>query len=313
MLKPTEIEEEMRDVARELLSTRKVEMVIGFQEGSLPFRSRPCFIRNEQDVGKLVWNSYCSNNLAVYLPRLLGKKFPRPKVEEPMPHIGIVAKGCDARSISVLQREHQVPRENLVVIGVPCAGMSTGAALSKNKGRDPDHLPEEFIDQACIDCAQPEPIDADILIAGTARAAAETKYESVEEFEKLGPAERWPRVEEELSRCIKCYACRQACPNCYCKTCFADQTKPRWIGAGNDLSDVLIFHLMRAYHQAGRCVSCDACVRACPVGIDLALLNRKLAKDVEQMFDYLPGLSVEAPHPLSDFDEQDSQDFMIEP
>ena len=152
-----------------------------------------------------------------------------------------------------------------------------------------------------------------MTIPGEPRATAERKYDKVTELEGKSSADKWQRFTGELSRCIRCNACRQACPNCYCKLCFADQTKPRWIGAGDDISDVLLYHLLRAYHQAGRCVGCDACVRACPMEIDLRLFNQKLAKEVETLFGYVPGISAEAPLPLCTFEQEDSQGFMTEP
>ena len=72
-----------------------------------------------------------------------------------------------------------------------------------------------------------------------------------------------------------------------------DSTRPQWIGKTTDPSDTLIFHLTRALHLAGRCIECGACERACPMGVDIRKLNRKLAGDVKELFGYEAGISLE--------------------
>ena len=74
---------------------------------------------------------------------------------------------------------------------------------------------------------------------------------------------------------------------------------------GNDIADVMAFHIGRIIHQAGRCIECDACVRACPMDIDLRPFTNLIAKDIEELFDYIPGHSLEENPPLLVFDEND--------
>jgi len=327
-------ETKLRDVVKDLFAVEKVDLVIGYEKGSLPLRSRPCFVYSADEADRLVWNSSCTNNLAVYLPRLFERSV-RPRAEYRPPKVGIVAKGCEARSVVGLVKEHQVPRENLILIGIPCPGMVDlekveavldGVGISDGKegpdgtlevttraGEKKTLKREEVIAEACRECPYPSPEDADVQIEGEPRRASDERYERVRAFQIKSPEERWQYFVAEISKCIRCYACRQACPNCYCKVCFADQTKPRWIGAGDDLSDLMLYHIGRIFHQAGRCVECDACVRACPMGIDLRLFTQILGKDVEELFDYVPGLSVEDLPPLCTFKQDDSQSFITEP
>ncbi|MHC4284418.1 MAG: 4Fe-4S dicluster domain-containing protein, partial [Planctomycetota bacterium] len=117
----------------------------------------------------------------------------------------------------------------------------------------------------------------------------------------------------EISKCVLCKACRSACPNCYCKVCFADQTRPNWTGSGAELSDIISYHLGRMFHQAGRCVDCGACVRACPVGIDLRTFTYKLVEEAKELFDYTAGLDLEQVPPLMEFNASDSDNFITEP
>ena len=328
-------EKRLRDVVRDLLAGDKADLVIGYEKGTLPLRSRPCFVGSADEADKLVWNSFCSNGLAVYLPRFFKAQATRKGEETPPPKIAIVAKGCDIRSIIGLAKEHQVPRENIVIIGLPCQGLADPARIdaSLNGDRacecDDDSQTEihvttrsgakktiprdQVMEDACLECGRPAPEGADIVVEGETRDPAQEEFTNVAEFESKAASERWQYFIDEISKCIRCYACRQACPNCYCKVCFADQTKPRWTGAGDDISDLALYHIGRMFHQAGRCVDCGACVRACPVGIDLRLFTRKLSKDVKELYDFVPGLSTEEVPPLCTFNEDDSQSFITDP
>ena len=125
--------------------------------------------------------------------------------------------------------------------------------------------------------------------------------------------ERWEYFVSEMSKCIKCYACRGACPSCYCTQCFIDQNQPQWFGKTTELSDTIIFHLVRAFHVAGRCVNCGACARACPMGIDLMSLTKKIEKDMKELFQYTAGMDIEELAPFATFKDNDPQDFITEP
>jgi formate dehydrogenase subunit beta len=329
-----DIETKLKETVKNLLASGKADLVIGYEKGSLPLRSRPCFVRTPAAAEKLVWNAFCANNLAVYLPRLFEKP-PRAKEDYAPPKVGIVAKGCDARSIVGLLKEHQVPRENVVIIAVPCPGMVDPARVeaamdgawvvdcvsgpdgslkvTARSGQTKQLAGQDALAEACLECAHPSAEGTDVVVEGEARRVSDRRYEKVVEFEAKSPQQRWQYFLEQISRCIRCNACRQACPNCYCKVCFADQTKPRWIGPGDDLSDVMLYHIGRIFHQAGRCVECDACVRGCPMHIDLRVFTQKLAKDVEDLFDYVAGLSADELPPLRTFKDSDSEHFITEP
>jgi formate dehydrogenase subunit beta len=294
----------MRSTVKDLFAKNEVDVVIGFRSGSRPKTSRPYFVRHAAEIDRLVWNQYCISNVAAFLPRLFVKPA-RPPKDFRLPRVGIIAKGCDARSIAGLVKEKQVPRENVVIIGMPCQGMISVSKTEKNA------KPE--LARACVECVSPTTHDADITIPGESRKPAKPAYARIKAFEAKPAAERWKIFMAEMAKCIRCNACREACPNCYCKVCFADQRKPSWVSPANELSDTIVYHLGRMFHQAGRCVECDACVNACPMGIDLRLFTQKLAFDTTELFGCVPGVTDDSIPPFYTFKQDDSQVFMTDP
>lgn len=314
------ITQSIRKVARHLLEEGQVQVVIGFEPGSLPLRATPCFIRSSRHVDRLVWNSGCENNLARYL---------RKRQER----VAVVAKGCDTRSIVVLLQERQIDRAQLVIVGVPCAGMVDRRKVTERLGgaelvaakEQGEHLilqtrnkelvvsREPLLHQSCLTCAYPEPSMYDIRIDAPSRANRGNGWNELAEFESLPLESRWRHLSEQLSQCIRCYACRNACPLCYCSDCFTETTNPQWVNRAPNHADAIIFHLGRALHTAGRCTNCGACQRACPVGLDIRKLVRKVESDVWTQFGYEAGLALEATPPLATFSATDRQDFVLEP
>jgi len=277
------IQTAIRTRASELLKLGEVSCVIGY-ERSPRGRVRPAFIYDPADADRLVWDDTCSQNLMVYLH---DRKTPPRRGEEP-PRVAIVAKPCDVRALNVLLHEEQVKREKVFVIGVACAGM---------REEDTDELQAR-----CRRCTERVPVFYDTLVGEPPTVEAEADdWADVAELEAMSAEERLAFWTREFDRCIRCYACRQACPGCYCFECLAEQVDPLWIGIAIELPEKAFFHVMRAYHLAGRCVGCNDCERACPMHIPLSLLNRKIAKEVEELFGYRAGGDPETPPPLATF------------
>ncbi|RKZ26579.1 4Fe-4S ferredoxin [bacterium] len=294
------IVENIRKEAKRILEEKIVDIVIGFEKGTLPYTASPVFIENPDDVDKLIWNRYCHNNLAVYL-----RNFPDKK-------IGIIVKGCDSRSIVALMAEKQLTRENIYIIGVPCEGMLDKNKLLEEFGDNPPaEVKEEFLYPSCQYCEHKNPVIYDFLTGEPVQEKEEEPYPDVVEFEKKTLDERWKYFQEEASKCIRCYACRQACPMCYCEECFVDTNSPKWLDPGIDLPDLQVWHIIRAYHQAGRCVDCGACERACPMDIKILWLTRKLNKDVRDLFEFEIGIDPEKVPPLGTFSLYDKEEFLI--
>ncbi|MCF8010027.1 MAG: Coenzyme F420 hydrogenase/dehydrogenase, beta subunit C-terminal domain [Clostridiales bacterium] len=309
----------VQNSAKKLLEENKVDVVIGFKKGTIPLRSTPVFIRDSNDADKLEWNYYCENNLANYL---------RNKDQK----IGVVVKGCDSRSIVALMKENQLTRDNLYLIGVPCSGMidrkkvnriigdkeiletncNEDSLIIKTKDSEQTIKLNEVMHNSCLKCNHKNPVIYDEMVAEPVSENSNTDFSEIKEFEEKPAEERKNFFIEELSKCIRCYACRNSCPMCYCQECFVDSTNPEWIGkSAENVQDNLFFQAVRVFHLAGRCVDCGACERACPMDINLGLLTRKLYKDTTEMFNTEAGANLEDAPALSTYNMDDPQPFLL--
>jgi len=282
MIEASEKTEQIQAKARELLDRGEVACVIGYEVGPRGI-VRPFFAYEPDEADRLVWNDRCDHNLTTYLHDW---KHPRARGQEP-PRLGIVAKACDARALNVLLQEKQLARERLHVIGVVCQGMNNGD--------------DRTLQARCERCAERTPVVYDTLVGEPTVVPARTDWANVEALEGMAARERLDFWMSEFERCLRCYACRQACPACYCYECLAEQVDPQWVDIGIDFPEKYFFHITRAYHLAGRCVDCDACERVCPVNIRLSLLNRRIAREIAELFDFTPGLLPDEPSPLTTF------------
>ena len=308
---------QIRKIAETILKDKTVDLVIGFCRGTVPLMNEPLLIRRWQEVDKLVWDSHCGINLANYLTGRMEK-------------IGIVAKGCDSRNIVTHMIENKIKREQLYIIGVPCRGMvdrrKIAAAVAteieevheaedrltvRSRGLEACFDKYEMLQDNCRICIHRNPVVFDVLAAEPlAEQTKVDRYEDIRRIEALPADERYRYFDALLSDCIRCYACRNACPLCYCPTCFVDESRPQWIGKSQDPADVKTFHFLRAYHCAGRCTDCGACERACPVGIKVRLLTKKLEKDCLALFRWEAGLSPDTRPPLDTYKPEDPEDFI---
>ena len=280
--------EELRSKAKELLKNKQVDLIIGYQRASDGVSAMPCLIENEDDASKLIWDAHCVYNLSNYLKEFPGKRK------------GIVAKACDIKSIIVLLQEHQLKREELFIIGIKCSGViDEGAGFAEK----------------CKSCKSLVPFYRDILIEGNEAnpeisEIEQDEYSSIHKMEAKSTGERLKFWAGEFSGCIRCYACRQVCPLCYCPRCVADQEMPAYFSKGVSLEGNFSWNVTRAIHLAGRCIDCGECERACSAKIPLRDLNKKIEKDIKELFNYEAGLNIEQKPVLSCFDKNDPADFI---
>lgn len=315
------IVDKIRQAAKKLLAEGQVEEVYGFTQGTIPMACRPYIARSPEQAEKLWWDDFCVMNLANFIPRRTDKRF------------AVVAKGCDSRNLVVASLENQIDlASKVIVLGVPCRGMIdpqlvreavgtpeiTEIAVEgeqvKVKGLDFEKTisRNEVLRETCLTCRYPNPVVHNELMAEpVAQEPQKDKDSRVRQIEALAPEEKQEFFRQLFSSCIRCYACRNACPLCYCSLCFVDESKPQWLGKSIDESDTLIYHFLRAFHCAGRCTDCGACESACPVHIPVRLLTRKLEKDIQEAYGYEAGVDPKAAPPLNLFRPDDPAEYIL--
>jgi formate dehydrogenase (coenzyme F420) beta subunit len=183
---------------------------------------------------------------------------------------GVLVRGCDERGLKTLYVWNQLSPDKVIPVGIAC--------------------PQELA-KAC-ECAKPFP---DALVAG--EKAEGVPQDSVVRVEELASDERFKYWFKEFDRCIKCYGCRNVCPMCFCKECTLEESD--LINTGDVPPENPMFHLTRAVHMAGRCIDCGLCNEACPVGIPLRTLYKKVADIIDQEFGYRTGYTEDEKSPLN--------------
>ncbi|MDR1923590.1 MAG: 4Fe-4S dicluster domain-containing protein [Planctomycetaceae bacterium] len=286
---------QLQQKANELLLNKTVNVIIGYGE-STTGQVDLTLITDPAETNLLVWNNQCTQNLTVYLNRKEILQYGK---------AAIVAKGCDAKSLVVLEIEKQIERESLYVIGMECYGVKSGTRTNA-----------DVLAAKCESCDVNKPLNCDVVIEADAAENAGVKGDITKRYERLGKLmsmsieERLEFWRGEFERCIKCYACRQSCPMCYCSVCVVDKNRPVRIDTSATLKGNFAWNILRAFHLAGRCVGCSACTAACPAGIDLDLLNLSLAKAAEENFNHKTGIDRNANPLIGTFSPNDQEEFI---
>lgn len=320
------------EVAKETLARKDVKYIIGYKKGSYGFQTSAAFAYTPKDVEQFIFTPLCNKNLAKY--PLKEEKLPLKRgEEEDKRKIGVVVKGCDSRAIVQIIQEKGLKREDLVLIGIPCRGVIEPKKIEKmfpnqtnlieviendnseyiiNIGGKTHKVPKnELLSDVCKSCEFPNPPLYDVLLGEEVEITETEEFSKINELDEKPTEDKWEYWKEHFERCIRCYACREACPLCYCKECMADTLNPQWIRRSVNLSENTAWNIMRAYHLAGRCISCGECERVCPVNIPLMELNKKIERDVKKMFDYTSGLDEEEKPLFGMFKPDDPEDFIL--
>jgi ferredoxin len=245
--------EHMRTRAAELFVSGEVTQVLAWEEGAFPHYPTPAFFKALTDFDQIVFNRFCTANLSKYLIDVTQKTL-------------VFLRPCDAHSFARLIAENQIKREQVYAIGVGCEG-----CVKVIEGEELGLL------ESCRTCTKTDyPIYDELIDAENNPRTASNDTERFAEIIRLKQSddtERYGFWQKQLSRCIRCNACRSICPTCHCKVCILDNDHPL---------ENQFFHITRAFHQNGRCTDCGQCARVCQQGIPLYLLNRKLLYDKQE-------------------------------
>ena len=283
------MQEQVKNRVLELLKNGTVNRVLAYEKGLFDYDVTPKVFTSEEEINeKFVFNEYCSANLSKYLvkeSKLDGK-------------IAVVMKPCDTYSFNQLMAEHKIERDKVYVIG---------AKLEKTVDAEGNIL------QRCKDCKSKKFVSFDEIIGEDGEKIESGRFDLVEKLENMTADERYEFWRNELSRCIRCNACRNVCPACTCEKCIFDNPAT---GVDNKAPassfEENMFHIIRAFHVAGRCTDCGECSRVCPEHIPLHLLNRKFIKDINELYgEYQAGESTNERNPLINYTKEDVEPSIV--
>ncbi len=317
----------MQEITKDLLVSLAVNRlkdgtvtrVLGWKNGEFDYDVTPALFRKEEDLKAFVWNGFCGANLSKYLIKETAKEEGK---------VLVFLKPCDTYSFNQLLTEHKFNREKVYAVGVPCDGMADPHVLAEKaegilSAREVGNRisvttlydGEKTFDRAelladrCRNCKSKKHVAYDELLGTEGDVTENSRFDEVEKLEAMTPDERFHFWQNELSRCIRCNACRDVCPACTCEKCVFDNPGS---GAENkapaDRFEEQMFHIIRAFHVAGRCTDCGECSRVCPQRIPLHLLNRKFIHDINRFYgDYQSGAEVGSRAPVIRYDVNDPE------
>ena len=319
--------QELIERAKELLGDGTVVRVLGWKAGDLPYNPEPAYFENEEDLKDFVYNGFCGANLSKYMieaSKKEGKTL-------------VFLKPCDTYSFNQLLKEHRVDRDKAYIIGVGCKGKLdiekikaqgikgiqkiTGAEISDEcetltvetlYGEKSDMYKDAMLGR-CHTCKGKEHKIFDEEIGESKDTKDADRFAEIEKIEAMSPAEKFAFFQKELSKCIRCNACRNVCPACSCRKCVFDSDKFDSAQKANvDSFEEKMFHIIRAFHVAGRCTDCGECSRVCPQGIPLHLFNRKFIKDIDNFYgEYQAGEDAVSPMPLTSYTTEDVEPSIV--
>lgn len=309
--------------AAELLKDGTVQRVLGWRAGEFFYDITPAVFSSVEELENgFVYNDFCGANLSKYLIKEAKKEG----------KVLVFLKPCDTYSFNQLLMEHRIPRDNVYVIGIECYGkldveklkamgidgitgiqvdgsdLTVHTIYGDKKVNKWDAVPER-----CVNCKSKKHVVYDELIGADGEVENTGRFDMVEKLEAMTPDERFAFWRGELSRCIRCNACRNVCPACSCERCVFDNEESGIANkAAADSFEENMFHIIRAFHVAGRCTDCGECSRVCPQNIPLHLLNRKFIKDMNELYgDYQAGVVTEGRNPLTNFTKEDCEPSIV--
>ncbi len=300
-----EIEKMIKERCETLFQEGMITRLIGWKKGLFDYDPTPHVFTKEEGLHEFVYNEYCGANLSKYLIQECPttRKVTRLGVETKSDEkTGILLKPCDSYSFNQLLSEHRFDQTRVYAIGIGCSG--------KHREEENGELLER-----CTCCKGKEHVAYDELIGAelSKDTKSEDRFAMVKQLEAMSSEERFAFWRNELSKCIRCNACRNVCPACSCIKCVFDNPDSKVADKVNaDPFQENLYHIIRSFHVAGRCSDCGECTRVCPQHIPLHLLNRKYIMEMNELYGtYQAGASVDARNPLVDFKEEDDEPSII--
>ena len=301
--------------AKELLESGKVNRVLGWTKGEFCYDVSPCVFNSVDELKNFVYNGFCGANLSKYLIAESKKEG----------KIAVFLKPCDTYSYNQLVKEHRINVENVYPVGVECQGKfdiekfyATGVGfvasveetLDSVKVNGEKSLARNDVKlERCLVCNKKHVAGEEIVEINEKVPADSDRFEMVKKLEAMTADERFAFWKKELSKCIRCNACRNVCPACNCTKCVFDNPNSEVSAKANANSfEEQMFHIIRAFHVAGRCTDCGECSRVCPQNIPLHLLNRKFISDIDRLYgEYQAGEDTTSRGPLTNFTKEDAE------
>ena len=313
-----DVELKMLERAKALLESGEVARVIGWKKGDFCYDPVPASFETVEELDSFVYDWFCGANFSKYLIQMSKKEG----------KTAVFLKPCDTYSFNQLIKEHRVKRENVYVIAVECrakldiekikakgvSGIVSVDVVEKDVkvttlyGEETLCKPEVVLSK-CAVCNKTHQVQDEEIILHERPARDVNRFEEVERLEAMSEDERFAFWRNELSKCIRCNACRNVCPACSCVKCVFDNPASGISAKANDDKfEEQLFHIIRAFHVAGRCTDCGECSRVCPQNIPLHLLNRKFIKDIDNLYgEYQAGEEAEGKTPLTSYKEEDAE------
>ena len=304
--------DQLVEKATALLADGTVNRVLGWKKGEFDYDVTPAVFADAEALNDFVFDDFCGANFSKYLIKETGKEG----------KVLVFLKPCDTYSFNQLLTEHRFDREKVYAVGIPCNGMIDIAKVKQAVGdgilsvkSDEAVTVETLYDgvktvdvsdvlaERCVNCKSKKHMAYDELLGEEGEVLDSKRFDQVAALEAMTPDERYAFWQGELSRCIRCNACRDVCPACTCEKCVFGNPKS---GVENkapaDSFEEKMFHIIRAFHVAGRCTDCGECSRVCPQNIPLHLLNRKFIKDINTFYgEYQAGEEVGSRAPLVNY------------
>ena len=317
------MQEAMIKRAKELLADGTVSRVVGWKKGEFSYDITPALFESAEELdADFVYDDFCGANLSKYLIEQAKKEGKTLVFQKP----------CDSYSFAQLLKEHRIDREKVYVIGVPSYGKADinkirekgidGVTGIKSEGPnfvissmygDATVPKMEVMAERCVNCKSKKHVQYDELIGEDGDVVDSKRFDEVAKIEAMTPDERFKFWQGELSRCIRCNACRNVCPACTCENCVFDNFHSGISQkAAASSFEEQNYHIIRAFHVAGRCTDCGECSRVCPQNIPLHLLNRKFIKDINELYGYYQaGADPDEKYPLTNFTFEDVEPGIV--